>query len=279
MQDRLLPKRGSILDMNRLRALLRLLMATCVVAWLWARLELASRRSGAPLGEITRRAHRSAARVNRSVGLEVEVSGFVPPGVALLVANHRSYTDILALLACVECTFLAKVEMSRWPLFGALARRLQTVFVDRSCKESRRAARRRLAEFLERGRRVVVFPEGTTTRGPACLPFQPGMFYTAAECGVPIVPVALHYEHPEDAWVGDDPLLRHFFERFARRLMHLRVSFGPALWHPDAAALQCQAEAWIAEAVERSERSFRGWEAANKKGGILPEPARRSPTR
>jgi len=254
--------------MNRLRALLRLLMGTGVLAWLWVRLELASRGRGVSLDETTRRAQRTARRVSRSVGLDVQVSGLPPAGTALLVANHRSYTDILALLACVECTFLAKVEMSRWPLFGALARRLQTVFVDRSCKDSRRAARRRLAELLERGHRVAVFPEGTTTRGPGCLPFQPGMFYTAAACGVPIVPVALHYEHPEDAWVDDDTLLRHFFERFARRSMRLRVVFGPTLAHPDGAALQYQAEAWIAEAVERSERSFRGWEVAKRRRGI-----------
>jgi 1-acyl-sn-glycerol-3-phosphate acyltransferase len=162
--------------------------------------------------------------------------------------------------------------MSRWPLFGALARRLGTVFVDRGCKESRRAARLRLGELLERGCRVAVFPEGTTTRGPGCLPFQPGMFYTAARLGVPIVPVALHYEHREDAWVGDDTLLRHFFERFARSSVRLRVSFGPQLAHPDGGALLRHAEAWIAEAIERAERSFRSREAATQMGGFHGRP-------
>jgi 1-acyl-sn-glycerol-3-phosphate acyltransferase len=253
--------------MSRLRALLRLVRVVHVLVGTRVSFGIASLQPDASVTRRTRRARRAATRLAQVLGLELHVSGFAPTEPALLVANHRSYTDILALLACIECTFLAKVEMSRWPLFGSLARRLGTVFVDRDCKESRRAARRRLAELLEEGRRVAVFPEGTTTRGPGCLPFQPGMFYAAAERGIPVVPVSLHYEHTEDAWVGDDTLLRHFFDRFARPAMRLHVRFGPALSHDDGAALRRAAEAWIAESVERTARAVRGWEAAQRQGG------------
>lgn len=169
----------------------------------------------------------------------------------MLVANHRSWVDIPAILSCVECAFLAKHEMGGWPLFGALARRMHTVFVDRDSKPSRRHARRRLVDLLDEGLRVALFPEGTTSRGPGFLPFQPGMFHAAAERGVPVVPVAVHYDFEEDAWVGDDSLFGHFLDRFSRRSMAVYVTFGPALSGREGAALQCAAEDWIAAALAR----------------------------
>lgn len=181
----------------------------------------------------------------RAMGLCVRVRGRLPELPALLVANHRSYADIPALWSVAPCTFLAKAEVGGWPLVGALARELGTVFVDRSCTESRRSARSRLGSLLAAGHRVAVFPEGTTSRGPGLLPFQPGMFREAARLGIAVVPIAVGYASPADAWVEDDTLLRHFSERFAQRRVGVEISIGPAIASCDAGTLLRHSETWI----------------------------------
>jgi 1-acyl-sn-glycerol-3-phosphate acyltransferase len=207
---------------------------------------------------------RIARALARAIGLELRVRGQLPPGPALLIANHRSWTDIPALAGSTACTFLAKVEVAEWPLVGAIARELGSVFVDRSCARSRRAARAALRGMLLAGRRVAVFPEGTTSRGPGLLPFQPGMFHEAAALGVPVVPIALGYASAEDAWVEDDTLLRHFAERFSQPRMQIDLWFGAPLAGRDGAALSVAASRWI----ERALRMQRAQAAAE---GRTPE--------
>lgn len=186
-----------------------------------------------------------AARLARAMGLRVCLRGGPPPLPALIVANHRSYADIPALLSAAPCTFLAKAEVASWPLIGPLAAALGTVFVDRDCPESRRRARARLAGMLEAGHSVAVFPEGTTHRGPDLLPFRPGMFQEAARIGVSVVPVAIGYPSPEDSWVGDDTLLRHFTERFSASRVPVEVSFGAPCISDRADVLIEHAMHWI----------------------------------
>lgn len=66
----------------------------------------------------------------RLAGLRVKVAGFVPPRDALLIANHLSWLDILALAGATGTAFVAKAEMIEWPLLGWLCRLHDTVFVD-----------------------------------------------------------------------------------------------------------------------------------------------------
>jgi len=149
------------------------------------------------------------------------------PG-ALLISNHRSYIDIIALLAATPCCFLAKGDVADWPVLGRAAVRAGTIFVDRKAKNSREEARRIMRELLEAGHTVVVFPEGTTYRGPGCEEFRIGSFEVACEAGVPILPVALEYADPDDAW-GDESFLEHFTERFRQPAVNVHVHFGPAI--------------------------------------------------
>jgi 1-acyl-sn-glycerol-3-phosphate acyltransferase len=235
-----------------LRAPRRFALAVAVLAAGLTELRWATRR-GAPHERLTQLGRRLARRLVGVLGLRVEVLGRPPRGPAVLVANHRSWADIPALLHCIECTFLAKREMAGWPLFGALARALRTVFVARECKQSRRRARAELARILAGGGTVALFPEGTTTRGPGLLPFQPGMFWTAAQGGTRVVPVALHYEYAEDAWVDGDTLLGHFLARFSREQVRVRIEFGPPLCGSDGEVLCRAAHDWIAAALERAQ--------------------------
>jgi lyso-ornithine lipid O-acyltransferase len=184
-------------------------------------------------------------------GIEATLEGEVPPGPMLLVANHRSYIDIAPILAHVSCAFVAKSELRSWPLLGKGASLGNTVFVERGNSASRKATRNAIIEKLQTGTSVVVFPEGTTSRGPGMLPFRPGVFNTLAGSGFPVVPVAIDYEDPEAAYVGDDTFLGNFLRVFSHRHTRLSVSFGPPLQDTNSDLLRKGAEGWVEERLAK----------------------------
>ena len=73
---------------------------------------------------------------------------------------------------------------------------------------------------------VLNFPEGTTTTGTSVLPFRAGMFGLALRTGVPIVPVALAYDSPSLAWVGDATFFPHYLTLAAGRRARAFVRLG-----------------------------------------------------
>ena len=59
----------------------------------------------------------------------------------LMVSNHTSYFDILALSAAACVSFIAKSQVASWPFFGLLAKLQGTVFIDRERRSSAGEAR------------------------------------------------------------------------------------------------------------------------------------------
>ncbi len=234
------------------RALLLAALTTASNAHCRARTRLAKD----PLRVAIRLNRRLARALVRVLGVSIEVRGRVPPGVVLLVVNHRSYVDIPVLMAHVSAVFLAKQEIADWPLFGTAARLAQTIFVRREERPSRKAALAAIAAALDAGHAVALFPEGTTSAEPGTRPFRPGAFYLAVEKGIPVVPIAIAYGSPDDAWVGDDSFVRHFLERFGLPEMRVSVAIGPPLRGTDGGELRDAAEAWIGDRVDRLEREL-----------------------
>lgn len=196
-------------------------------------------------------------------GIELRVHGELPESGAILVANHRSYTDIPAILYSLPCAFLAKASVGRWPVIGWAARLANTVFVERASKESRRAARASLKALQSQGLSVVIFPEGTTSPSPGRLPFRPGMFHLAAEGGLRVVPVAIEYKNSEDAWLGDDSFVPHFLRRFGEQKKSVVVTFGPVLMDTNGELLLRKVDEWLDDELAK------GFEARFTHG-VLP---------
>ncbi|WP_411279355.1 lysophospholipid acyltransferase family protein [Gemmatimonas sp.] len=146
--------------------------------------------------------------------IDVRTFGVLPPGPALLVANHLSWIDIVAMVAHYDCTFVAKDDVREWPVVGVLGEALGVIWIDRRHKRDLRRAVAVLRASLEQGTRVVLFPEGTTTNGRQLLPFRSSLVEAAVIAGVPVVPVALS-AHAADGrgetlcWFGDETLLAH----------------------------------------------------------------------
>ena len=167
-----------------------------------------------------------------------------------MMSNHLSYIDIWMIPKYALTVFVAKAEVKRMPLVGWGASAVNTVYVDRSSKESRAATKNEIAERLRKGRSVIIFPEGTTGDGNGLLPLKPGMFHVAAEEGFPIIPTAIYYEDPDLAWVGDDNMGAHFFRNFAKLHTTAHIAFGQPMTGTDGEELMERYRLWVLAKLE-----------------------------
>ncbi|WP_433312607.1 lysophospholipid acyltransferase family protein [Micromonospora sp. CA-269861] len=181
----------------------------------------------------------------RAFGVRLVVRGRLPRRRALLVANHVSWLDILAVLAVAPTRMVAKREIRSWPVVGLLAAAAGTVFVDRSRPLALPTTVDRVADALRAGRSVAVFPEGTTwcagTDATDCRPgggFRPATFQAAIDTGSPVVPLRLTYRCEATgstttaaAFLGADTLLRSVARVVTARELVVSVTIAGAL-HP-----------------------------------------------
>ena len=89
--------------------------------------------------------------------------------------------------------FVAKREISKWPMVGWLASQGETIFHERGSSESMGGVLHEMLARLRAGRSVGVFPEGRTRNGHGIGPFHARIFLAAVEAGVRVQPVALRY--------------------------------------------------------------------------------------
>jgi 1-acyl-sn-glycerol-3-phosphate acyltransferase len=174
-------------------------------------------------------AHRLAAALGaiaRAHDLEVCVRGEVPRDPALIVANHVSYLDPIAILPVCPALPVAKGDVAGWPIVGAVGSRLGVLFVQRDDPAGRVTTLRRIHDRLAAGASVLNFPEGTTTRGTEVLPFWRGAFGVAQRLGVPVIPMALRYGDPELAWCGQATFLPHYWRTVRRDRVEVAITFG-----------------------------------------------------
>lgn len=140
--------------------------------------------------------------VGRILGLRVAVEGRRVEGHVLYAANHSSWLDILAIGGVSAARFVAKADIGRWPLIGALTRMGGAVFVERERRGTTRDQADAVARALEGARPVVLFAEGATGDGVTLQPFRPPLFVAAVEVGVAVQPLTIDFgaRRREIAW-------------------------------------------------------------------------------
>ena len=189
--------------------------------------------------------HRLTCRI---IGLDVEQRGTMSRAApTLFVSNHTSYLDIPVFGSLIEGSFVAKTEVSRWPVFGWLSRMQRTVFVDRKRGTTHRQ-RDDLQRRLDAGDNLILFPEGTSNDGNSVLPFRSALLSVAEReaRGQPLTvqPVSITYTQLNAlpmcyrnrayvAWYGDMTLGGHLwtFTRLGRA--RVVVEFHPPVLMSD----------------------------------------------
>ncbi|MEZ5314224.1 MAG: lysophospholipid acyltransferase family protein [Thermoanaerobaculia bacterium] len=170
----------------------------------------------------------------RIFGVRVERQGTAPVPPFLLVSNHLSYIDILVLGTSLPCVFVAKAEIDGWPVFGAICRSVNTIFIDRRMKRKLPEILRRIEAALAARQGVVIFPEGTSGPGDGVLPFRSSLLELAAGVGRPVHHVTINYRVPKGempahlsvGWWGDMPLGEHLKNFLALSRVEAALHFG-----------------------------------------------------
>lgn len=114
---------------------------------------------------------------------------------ALLVANHVSWLDVCIVMAACPTRFVAKAEISHWPVLGFLSRNAGTLFIERTRRADTLHMNQAIGEVLMRGDRVTVFPEGTTGDGTALKHFHASLLQSAVTVDALLYPVAICYRN------------------------------------------------------------------------------------
>lgn len=165
----------------------------------------------------------------------------------LFVANHTSYLDILVLGAVLPASFVAKAEVARWPVIGAIASMQRTVFVERRAQRAKEQ-NNELTQRLAMGDSIILFPEGTSSDGTRVLPFKSSLF-SVAEAPLPqgdlkIQPVSITCTGVDGlplrralrslyAWYGDMTLPGHVWQVVQQGFLTIDIVFHQPVTLPD----------------------------------------------
>ena len=102
-----------------------------------------------------------AAKMLRTMGITLRVEGAPHAGGTLLVANHISWLDIIAVHSvCPQARFVSKADVKSWPLLSRLIDAGGTLYLARERKRDALRVVHVMAEALAAGQTVAVFPEG-----------------------------------------------------------------------------------------------------------------------
>jgi 1-acyl-sn-glycerol-3-phosphate acyltransferase len=201
-----------------------------------------------------------ARRMFAVLGIGLEVRGVFRSGAKLIVANHISWLDIMAVHAvCPQARFVSKADVQAWPLIGRLVGAAGTLYIVREKARDALRVVHQMADALSLGDTVAVFPEGTTGHGHELLPFHANLLQAAIATEVPVQPVALRYADelhavsPAADYTGTISLARSLWMLAGAQGLRVRVEILPAegARHADRRALAAHLREEIADALER----------------------------
>ncbi len=188
-------------------------------------------------------------RLTRVLGLRVITRGvqsIAKP--QLVVSNHISYFDIVALGSVIAGDFIAKADIAKWPIFGIMAKAGRSVFIDRR-RSATSNARDQIQERLDAGDTLIMFPESTSGDGNHVKTFKSALFTVAERHvtdaqgqtrAVAVQPVSMAYTRlnglplgvgwrPYVAWYGDMELVPHLWRIAKLGTITVEITFHPSV--------------------------------------------------
>lgn len=169
---------------------------TAVIAIIIGTIALVSGRTPLSWGLAVFWCRSNLAYLRAIAGVKTRVTGEenIPPGGCIIAAKHQSDWDVFAIFPYTgRPAYIVKKELMRIPFFGWAARALDCIEVDR--KRGAEAIPLMMAQAhaaIERGCRIVIFPEGTRRAPLAPADYRQGIVRLYMELKVPVVPVALN---------------------------------------------------------------------------------------
>ncbi len=179
------------------------------------------------------------------LGLKVTVMGKPSHGrPTLIVSNHISWTDIVAIGSVADVTFVAKQEVKKWFFVGFMASLQRSVFVDRNRRTDAKRTTTEMANIMAEGEAVLLFAEGQSDVGTHVLPFRSALVGAAqqamVEAGakdVMIQPLTIAYTRLQGlpvgrtdrnliAWIKGKSVKENIREILTGGMKEVTVAFG-----------------------------------------------------
>lgn len=233
-------------------------------------------RTGQDLGSIDGNdaATRNQAVIRLGKGalaaLDIDYEVATPPSVqvngVLVAANHVSWLDIFAMSTVYPSSFIAKQEISRWPVLGKMGKNAGTVFINRNSRRDIEPINQAIGCALREGRNVSFFPEARTSSGRGVLPFKAALFQSAIDAGAPVQALTLRYY--DDAGCRTDlpsyadvNLLTSIWRIVSMKKIRIRLDFEPLIMPSefsgkDRYALKDIAQDYIGRRVAEDAETF-----------------------
>jgi 1-acyl-sn-glycerol-3-phosphate acyltransferase len=192
------------------------------------------------------------------MGIELQAQGQFKPGAKLLVANHVSWLDIMAIHSiCPEARFVSKADVQAWPLIGRLVAAGGTLYIQREKPRDAMRVVHQMADALKAGETVAVFPEGTTADGHTLLPFHANLLQAAIATQAPVQPVAVRYADrthpisPAAEFLGETTLAQSMWRLLCAQdlKVRLQVLLPQGTAHADRRALALHLRELLAAAL------------------------------
>lgn len=199
-----------------------------------------------------------SAGLLRCLGIALHVSGTPRPGATLIVANHVSWLDILAIhSAAPHARFVSKADVLAWPLLGWLIKGAGTLFIERERKRDAVRVVHAMAQALQAGETVAVFPEGTTGLGAELLPFHANLLQAAVSTETPVQPVVLRFFDSQTpfslavSFVGETTLMQSVWAVACAQGLQVQVVLLPPMGtrHADRRALAAHLQQVMTETL------------------------------
>lgn len=176
-----------------------------------------------------------ASWIARLIGCRIDVFGIPPEPPFFLVCNHLSYADILPFWKHLNTTFIAKSEIKHWPLFGQGAQLLGIIFINRNKRRDLSRVNRIIKQRLNEQDGIILFAEGTSSKGAHVLPFKSSLLYYPAREQLPVHFASISYSIISDTskeawrnicWWGDKEFFSHFWSLLKIKSWRVTVHFG-----------------------------------------------------
>lgn len=164
-------------------------------------------------------------------GGSLKISGEIPKS-GLLVSNHLSYLDIVAICSVAPTVFVSKAEVRHWPVFGALATMGGTIFIQRERRLDVGEVNNEIEKALADGALVVIFPEGTSSNGETILPFRAPLLEPTLRGRHEISTACIRYEiddgdpKTEVCYWGDHSFFPHLLNLLGKKSVRATLHFG-----------------------------------------------------
>jgi 1-acyl-sn-glycerol-3-phosphate acyltransferase len=179
------------------------------------------------------------------LGLKVTVVGRPVEGrPTLIVSNHISWTDIIAIGSVADLTFVAKKEVEKWFFVGFMASLQRTLYVDRTRRSDAHRSSREMGRRMADGGAVLLFAEGQSDVGTHVLPFRSALvgaaqhaMIDAGATEVLIQPLTVAYTRLQGlpvsrndrsliAWIKSKSVKQNIKEILTGGIKEVTVAFG-----------------------------------------------------